>query len=186
MLRATTVVRKPAVKEDLVADTAWLDHEARGSAKAAVKGHGGLEVQLDLERAAVLNDGDAVKLEDGRLAQVRAAPEALIEVRAENPIRLLRLAWHLGQRHAPAEIKPEAIFLQDDPVLAELARGQGCSVTPVMRPFNPERAEDHACEHHGHGHGGHHHGHHHANDHDHAGHQHGLECGHGHSHHHEH
>jgi urease accessory protein len=186
MLRASTLVRKPAVKEDRVADTAWLDHKARSSAKAAVKGHGGLEVQLDLDRAAVLNDGDAVKLEDGRLVQVRAAPEPLIEVRAENPLRLLRFAWHLGQRHAPAEIKPEAIFLLDDPVLAELARGQGCSVMPLMRPFNPERTEDHACEHHGHGHKSHHHGHphdHDAHDHDHAGHQHGPECGHDHGHH---
>jgi urease accessory protein len=184
MLRATALVRKPAVKEDLVADTAWLDHKTRAAARAAVRGHGGLEVQLELDKAAVLNDGDAVKLEDGRLVQVRAAPEPLLEIRAENPLRLLRFAWHLGQRHTPAEFKPEAIYFQDDPVLAELARGQGCSATPVMRPFNPERADDHACEHHDHGHGGHHHDHHtHDHDHDHATHQHGPDCGHGHGHH---
>jgi urease accessory protein len=182
MLRATALVRKPAVKEDHVADTAWLDHNARSSAKGPLKCHGGLEVQLDLERAAVLNDGDAVKLEDGRLVQVRAAPEPLLEIHAGNPLRLLRFAWQLGQRHTPAEFKPEAIYLQENPVLAELARGQGCSATSVMRPFNPERADDHACDHHGHGHGGHQHGHR-AHDHDHAGHQHGPERGHGHDHH---
>ena len=176
MLRATTLVRKPAVKEDRVADTAWLDHKTRSRAKTAVKGHGGLEVQFDLERAAVLNDGDAVTLDDGRLLQVRAAPEPLMEIRAENPLRLLRFAWHLGQRHTPAEFKPEAIYFEEDPALADLARGQGCSATPVMRPFNPERADEHVCEHHDHhGHGGHHH--------DHSGHQHGPESSHGHGHH---
>ena len=187
MLRATTVVRKPAVKEDRVADTAWLDHKTRCSPKAPVKAHGGLEVQLDLGRAAMLNDGDAVKLEDGRLIQVRAAPEPLIEIRAENPLRLLRFAWHLGQRHTPAEFKPEAIYFKDDPVLTELARGQGCRTTQIMRPFNPERPDDHACEHHDHhGHGEHRHGHSHdghVHDHDHAGHEHGPEGSHGHGHH---
>jgi urease accessory protein len=188
MLRATTVVRRPAVKPDRVVDTAWLDHRARAGRQHVLKGHGGLEFTLSLDKAAVLNDGDAVKLEDGRLVQVRAAPESLLEIRAENPARLLRFAWHLGQRHTEAEIAAEAVYVEDDPALAELARGQGCSITSVMRPFHPERADEHACEHHDHGHGGHdhHHGHdHHAGDHAHAGHEHGPACSHGHDHHHD-
>ena len=187
MIRATSLVRKPAVKPERVADTVWLDHEARQGGQGAVRSHGGLEFRLELDRAAVLHDGDAVKLEDGRLVQVRAAPQALIEVRAENPLRLMRFAWHMGQRHAPAELKPDVIYLQDDPALAEMARGQGCSVTPVMRPFHPERADEHACEHHGHHDHGHH-GHDHSHDHDHATHGHGSAggCGHDHGHKHEH
>ena len=193
MLRATTIVRKPAVKEDRIADTAWLDHQARSSRGVAVRGHGGLEFALDLGGAAVLNDGDAVKLEDGRLVQVRAAPQRLLEIRAENPLRLLRFAWQLGQRHAAAELKVDAIYVEHDPALAELARGQGCSVTDVTRPFQPERAEEHACDHHDHGHGGHqhrhdahehdhHHDHEHHHAHDHARHEQGAACGHDHKH----
>jgi urease accessory protein len=181
MLRATAIVRKPAVKDDRIADTAWLDHRVRGSRGVAVKAHGGLDFTLDLERAGVLNDGDAVTLEDGRLVQVRAAAQRLLEVRAENPLRLLRFAWQLGQRHAAAELKADTIYVEHDPALAELARGQGCSVTEVTRPFQPERAEEHACEHHDHGH--HHeapaHGHH---AHAHDGHEHGAACGHNHKH----
>jgi urease accessory protein len=179
MLRATTVVRKPAVKSDRVIDSAWLDHNARQGHGVPVRSHGGLEFTLSLDSPAALNDGDALRLEDGRLIEVRAAPQPLIEIRAESPLRLLRLAWQLGQRHALAEFKPEAIYLEDRPILVELARGQGCRVTQVMRPFHPERADDHVCEHHEHHeHGGRHHDH---RGHDHAHGDHGHSPG-GHNH----
>jgi urease accessory protein len=192
MLRATAIVRKPAVKPDRVADIVTLDHDGRHRRRVALKGEGGLDFLLDLDKAAALADGDAVRLEDGRLVAVRAAPQALLEIRAENPLRLMRVAWHIGNRHTPAEIGADAIWIEDDHVLAEMARGQGCTATPVRRPFRPERgAYEPDCGHdHGHAHHQHHHGrnpddapHHHddhAHHHDDAGHcDHG---GHGHKH----
>jgi urease accessory protein len=174
MVRAIAVIRKPAVKAGGVADTAWLDSRARQSRGAPLVAHGGLEFQLDLDHGAMLNDGDAVRLEDGRLVQVMAAPEPLLEISAENVMRLMRLAWHLGGRHVAAEITAGAVYVEDDPALGELARGQGCSVTKVMRPFRPEHADEHVCGHHGHHHSGHHHAHGH--------HSHGCDHGHGHKH----
>ena len=97
MLRATAVVRKAAVKPDRVADTVVLDHEGRHRRRVALKGEGGLDFLLDLDKAAALADGDAVRLEDGRLVQVKAAPQALLEIRAENPLRLMRVAWEIGR-----------------------------------------------------------------------------------------
>ena len=196
MLRATAVVRKAAVKPDRVADTVVLDHEGRHRRRVALKGEGGLDFLLDLDKAAALADGDAVRLEDGRLVQVKAAPQALIEIRAENPLRLMRVAWHIGNRHTPAEIGADAIWIEDDHVLAEMVRGQGCTATPVERPFRPERgAYEPDCGHdHGHAHHAHHAHHHgrkpddaphhhddHAHHHDNAGHsdhEHGPGCGH--------
>ena len=203
MLRATAVVRKAAVKPDRVADTVVLDHEGRHRRRVALKGEGGLDFLLDLDKAAALADGDAVRLEDGRLVQVKAAPQALIEIRAENPLRLMRVAWHIGNRHTPAEIGADAIWIEDDHVLAEMVRGQGCTATPVRRPFRPKRgAYEHDCGHdHGdahHAHHAHHHGRkpddapHHHDDHDvgHGDHEHGPGCGHhghgGHGHKHDH
>lgn len=195
MLRATAVIRKPAVKADRVVDRVALDHEGRHRRRIALKGEGGLEFLLDLERATALNDGDAVRLEDGRLVAVEAAPQPLLEIRAENPLRLMRVAWHIGNRHTPAEIAADAIYIEDDYVLAEMVRGQGCTATPVTRPFGPERgAYEHDCGHdhgHGHSHGhdhdhGHDHGHGHLPGDDHA-HRHGPGCGHaGHGHAHDH
>jgi urease accessory protein len=177
MLRATAVVRKPAVKPDRVTDTVTLDHEDRHRRRAALKGEGGLDFLLDLDKAAVLNDGDAVKLEDGRLVQVKAAAQPLLEIRAENLLRLMRIAWHIGNRHTPAEIAADAIYIEEDHVLAEMVRGQGGTATPVTRPFQPERgAYEHDCEHDHHGHG---------HAHDHRG-GHDLHHDHGHDHHHDH
>jgi urease accessory protein len=199
MLRATAIVRKPAVKADRVADTVTLDHEGRSRRRIALTGEGGLDFLMDLDKATVLSDGDALKLEDGRLVQVKAAPQRLLEVRAENPLRLLKVAYHVGNRHTPAEVTADAIYIEEDHVLAEMVRGQGCTATPVMRSFQPERgAYEHDCGHdHGHGHGHHHHhGHedahahahaeahsHGGHEHAHAHHEHGSECGCGHHHH---
>ncbi|MCO4055837.1 MAG: urease accessory protein UreE [Bosea sp.] len=173
MLRATSVIRKPAVRADKIADTVVLDHEGRQRRRAMLRTVGGLDVLLDLDKAGVLGEGDGLKLEDGRLIAVSAAEQELLEVRAENPLRLMRLAWHIGNRHTPAEITADALYIEHDHVLAEMIRGQGCSIAKVMRPFKPERgAYDHAGhDHAGHDHAEHAHGHDH-HGHDHAAHQH--------------
>ena len=124
-----------------------LDHEARHRRRVALKTDAGEDILLDLEKATVLDDGDALKLDDERLVLVKAAPQKLLEVRADNPLRLLRIAWHIGNRHTPAEITPDAIYIEDDHVLAEMVRGQGCRVAAVERPFRPERGAYHPHAH---------------------------------------
>ena len=193
MLRATAVIRKPAVKAEKVVDSVTLDHEGRHRRRVTLTGDGGLAFLLDLDKAVILNDGDALKLEDGQLVRIVAAPQPLLEIRAENPLRLLRLAWHIGNRHTPAEITADAIYIEEDHVLAEMVRGQGGTATRVERPFQPERgAYDHDCGHdhghghgHSHGHGHHHHGHGHHHHHDHA-HDHAHDHTHDHTHDHDH
>lgn len=155
-IRASSITRSPAVRADRVIDTVTLDHEDRYRRRAVLSCAGGLEVLLDLEKPARIEDGDALKLEDGRLIRVIAAAEELIEVSSDNPARLLRAAWHLGNRHTPAEITAEAIYFAKDHVLLEMLRGLGLAAKPVTRPFRPERgAYDQAG--HGHGHHGHEH-----------------------------
>jgi urease accessory protein len=209
MLRATSVLRKAAVRAERVVDTLSLGYLDRNRSGVAVKAAGGLEFAIDLDKPATLNDGDALKLEDGRLVQVKAAPESLLEVRAENPLRLVRLAWHLGGHHVPAEMTADALYVPNHLALAELVRGQGCSMAEVERPFQPEQeihhhahGDDCGCGHdhhhhdHDHDHGHAHHGHeHHRHDdghkhahghephwHDHHHHAHGESCGCGHDH----
>ncbi|WP_082540454.1 urease accessory protein UreE [Bosea sp. Leaf344] len=189
MLRATSVVRKAAVKADKVIETITLDHEDRNRRRIALKGDQGLDILLDLDKPTGLNDGDAVKLEDGRLVRVKAAAQSLLEIRAENPLRLMRVAWHIGNRHTPAEITADAIYIENDHVLAEMVRGQGCAMAMVSRPFQPEGgAYDHAgCDHPDHDHGHHHHDHahhgHEAHDHAHHGHANPGHEAHDHAHH---
>ena len=180
MLKATTIVRRPAVRADRIADTVELDHGRRAALPSSLNAAGGLAFEVALPKAGTLEDGDALRLEDGRLVAVKAAAEALLEVRAENPARLMRLAWQLGGNHVPAEIGADVLYIPASPANAELVRGQGCVATPVNRAFNPEKAaHDHStCGHdHSHDHG-------HDHDHDHGtapgepGHVHGPGCKH--------
>ncbi|MBN9450581.1 MAG: urease accessory protein UreE [Bosea sp.] len=201
MLRATSVLRKAAVKAERVVDTLPLGHRDRAINGVTARATGGLEFAISLDKATVLNDGDALKLEDGTLVQIKAAPESLLEIRAEKPLRLVRLAWHLGGHHVPAEMTSDALYVPNDAALGELVRGQGCSMTVVERPFQPEaevhhhaHGDDCGCghdhHHHDHSHGHDHapHGHDHAHgdkqEHDHKQqHAHGEGCGCGHDHH---
>ena len=150
MLRATAVIRKPAVKAEKVVDTVTLDHEGRQRRRVSLIGDGGLDFLLDLEKPVALNDGDALKLEDERLVRVVAAPQPLLEIRAENPLRLMRIAWHIGNRHTPAEITADALYIENDHVLAEMVRGQGGvarSRQPRPLPARARGAYDHDCGH---------------------------------------
>jgi urease accessory protein len=148
-IRATSIVRALAVKADRVVDTVTLDHEDRFRRRAVLSCDGGLGVLLDLDKPTRVEDGDALRLEDGRLVRIIAAPEELIEVVTDNKSRLLRAAWHLGNRHTPAEITADAIYFARDHVLVEMLRGLGLAVKAVTRPFRPERG---AYDGGGHGH----------------------------------
>ncbi|WP_188064992.1 urease accessory protein UreE [Sphingobium sp. KCTC 72723] len=151
------------------ADHIMLDHDARHRRRWVYTADHGTLFLLDLARATVLNHGDAVQLSDGRLIEILAAPEALVEVTATDPSAMIRLAWHIGNRHLPAELHPHAIRLRDDHVINAMLLGLGATVTKIHAPFTPEGG---AYSGGGHDHGHHHHGHDHNHDHhhhDHAG-----------------
>ena len=138
MIRATGIVRRAAVRHECVADRIILDHGDRHRRRIALTGQGGLAFLLDLDKAALIEDGDAVRLEDGRLVEVRAAPERLAEITSKDELQLKKVIWHLGNRHVPAEITEDAIYIAEDHVLVEMVRRLGARVSSVQRPFRPE------------------------------------------------
>ncbi len=93
---------------------------------------------LDLARTVVLNDGDALELDDGTLLTVRAAEEDLAEVRCPTPEALARIAWHLGNRHLPVQIAGDAVRLRWDHVIADMLVGMGAEVVRLRAGFTPE------------------------------------------------
>ena len=103
MIRAIEV--KPQHRwQDPSADTVVLDFDDRHRRRMAMTGTRGLAFLLDLENAVALRGGDALVLDDGRLIEVVAAPEPLLEIRGADPHDLIRVAWHLGNRHLPTQI----------------------------------------------------------------------------------
>jgi urease accessory protein len=161
------------------ADTVVLDFDDRHRRRMAMTGTRGLEFLLDLENAVALRGGDALVLEDGRLIEVVAAPEPLVEIRGADPAHLVRMAWHLGNRHLPTQIVGKGLRIRRDHVIEAMVKGLGARVIEIEAPFDPEGGAYAAAHDHGHTHSGHHHAH----AHDHA-HHHGDPHDHHHDHHH--
>ena len=137
MLRASTVIAAGGWSGE-PADSVVLDYDERHRRRVTMKGVRGLEFLLDLDEAVMLRGGDGLKLEDGRIVEVVAAPEPLAEIRAAEPAALIRVAWHLGNRHLPTELTRKALRIRRDPVIEEMARGLGAAVLGIEAPFNPE------------------------------------------------
>ena len=156
MLRATKIV--PAgIWHGKPADIVRLDYDRRTRRRISLTGVGGLSFLLDLARAPMLCAGDGIRLEDGRIVAVEAAPEHLLEIACRDDRALARIAWHLGNRHLATEIGERVIHIRNDHVIADMVRGLGAEVRTVERPFNPEGgAYGHGAVH---GHSHHHHEH---------------------------
>jgi urease accessory protein len=166
MLRATEIVLA-GLWGSRPADVVRLDYDRRTRRRIALKATGGLEFLLDLAKAPVLRAGDGIRLEDGRIVAVEAAPERLLEISCADERALARIAWHLGNRHLATEIGDRLLHIREDHVIADMARGLGAEVRLVERAFNPEGGAYGQGAVHGHGHGHHHHGHSHGHGHDH-------------------
>jgi urease accessory protein len=121
-----------------VTDRVVLDYDGRHRRRMAMTGVQGTSFLLDLPAVAELRGGDALLLEDGRLVEVVAAPEPLLEIRCADALHLARVAWHLGNRHLPTQFLPGVLRIRRDHVIADMARQLGAAVTEISAPFDPE------------------------------------------------
>jgi urease accessory protein len=184
MIRATRVHGQHRWTE-AAADTVVLDFDDRHRRRMAMTGTRGLQFLLDLESAVALRGGDALVLDDGRLIEVVAAAEPLIEIRGSDPHHLVRVAWHLGNRHLPTQIMAKGLRIRRDHVIEAMVKGLGARVIEIEAPFDPEGGA-YAGGGHGHVSESHHHAahdhssHDHDRHHHHDDHHHDEHCDHGH------
>ena len=137
MIRATKVLGQHRWSAP-PADTVVLDFDDRHRRRMAMTTTGGLDFLLDLSEAVPLRDGDGLVLEDGRIIAVDAAPEPLAEIKAPTPAELLRVAWHLGNRHLPTQLLGNCLRIRTDPVIEDMVDHLGASVTHIVAAFDPE------------------------------------------------
>jgi urease accessory protein len=143
MLRATAI--RPAGTWRDECDSISIDHAHRHRRRLLMKTQGGSEILLDFPQAVRLRQNDGLLLEDGRVVRVDARPEPVMILTAEKHL-LLRLAWHLGNRHLPVQILPDSLIIQADHVIADMAKGLGAGVRETDAAFDPEPG---AYDHHG-------------------------------------
>lgn len=112
-----------------------LDYAARFFRRKRLVSDQGLAFLVDLENTTSLNQGDALVLEDGTQVVVNAADEPLMAVTGEN---MVRLAWHIGNRHTPCQIEANRLVIQNDPVIRHMLEHVGATVREIFEPFTPE------------------------------------------------
>lgn len=149
MIRATKVL--PAgewLQATLTTDTVALDFDMRHRRRLQMTGLRGFQFLLDLPKATALRNGDGLRLEDGRIVLVKAAPEPLAKITAASSSELMRIAWHLGNRHLPAALSADAILIRRDHVIEQMVEGLGATVTHVEASFDPEGGAYNSHHHH--------------------------------------
>lgn len=144
-----------------------LDYEARFLRRKRLLTTSGEAVLVDLPETISVEEGDAFEAEDGRVFAISAEAEPLLRITGE----IVRLAWHIGNRHTPCEVATDHLLIRDDHVLAGMLEQLGATVEKVQGPFRPEGGAYGHGRTHGHDHGhehGHDHGHEHSHDHSHS------------------
>lgn len=145
-LRATSFRRAEALGEEPFA-IVTLDAEERHLRRKRITLANGEDILVDFEKPVRLEQGDRLVLEDGRTAQVIAASEELMEVRARDQRHLVELAWHIGNRHLPAQVEEGRILLRRDRIIRAMLEQLGATVAEVTEPFAPEHGAYHTHEH---------------------------------------
>jgi len=130
-------------------DRVVLDADDRQRRRAVLKGEGGAEFLLDFASPVTLRDGDGLVLDDGSIVMVAGQAESLVEIATKRAPDIVRIAWHIGNRHTDMQVIGEKLRIRRDHVLEDMLRGLGALVTPLDTSFNPEvvMGHDHAHEH---------------------------------------
>ncbi len=135
MERAIAHFNASAWPSEQATDSVTLAFDERHRRRIRLHTDNGEEILLDLPKAIAMAHGDGLRISDGRWLVVRAAPEPLAEIRCATPLALLRMAWHLGNRHLPTDVTAERLRIRPDHVIEAMARAMGAQVDAVTAPF---------------------------------------------------
>lgn len=141
MSEATTLPRIVEIEDGsggAADESVTLDYDARHKRRTTYMTNKGRSILLDLAEPLALTDGTELRLDDGTRVTVIAAPEDLLEITCKDASHMVRVAWHLGNRHLPTELMEMALRIRADHVIAAMVKGLGADVRAIQAPFNPE------------------------------------------------
>lgn len=112
-----------------------LDYEGRFLRRKVLITDDGQSLLVDLPKTTSLDHAGVLVLEDGREVLIVAAAEELLEITAQD---LVRVAWHIGNRHTPCQVETDRLLIQRDHVIRDMLGKIGADVRDVVEPFTPE------------------------------------------------
>jgi urease accessory protein len=145
MMRAERVIPCGTWQTEQAVDIITLDYDRRYRRRIRLHTDAGAELLLDLPEATHLREGDALDCGADGLVRVVAAQEPIAAITGD-PALLIRLAWHLGNRHLDVAFGEGTLLIRSDHVIETMVRGLGAQVQRLVAPFDPESgayAHDH-------------------------------------------
>src|SRR3569623_919809 len=97
----------------------------------------GEELLVDFPEPVTLEHFGGLLLEDGRIVEIIAAPEPLLEITPKGAEHLAQLAWHIGTSHMAAQIEKKRILEPRDHVAKTMLAVLGAVFRDVTEPFLP-------------------------------------------------
>lgn len=180
-------IQKAQLAEQYQADDyLLLDFDTRQHSRFRAITVSGEAVGVDLPRTGVLKGDDVLINAAGELMQIIAKPQAVTKVTAADDFRLMKGAYHLGNRHVSLMFEYSAagyaLYFENDHVLAQMLENLGLHTESTSVPFEPETGAYQTGQGHSHGHS-HSHAHSHSDSQSHQeSHDHSHDESHSHSH----
>ena len=131
---ARRVIRGP-VSGQLPFDIVTLSYDERFLRRKRLTTVHDLSFMVNLAETTSLQDRDLLELDDGRLIEVIAAEEPVVEITGP---ALTRFAWHIGNRHTPCQIEQDRLLIRQDHVIEAMLTQLGATLRRAIEPFTPE------------------------------------------------
>ena len=138
MIKGNKIILRKLSKGLASSDSVTLNYDNRYRRRIVLKTDGGEDFLLDLAKTTELRSGDLIELEDGRFIEVKAASEKLMKATSNEPLLILKEAWHIGNRHLSCEIQMDNLILRFDHVILHMLENLGLTLEVINQPFNPE------------------------------------------------
>ena len=126
-----------------VDDEIVLDYQDRNRRRIKLDSKKKISFLLDEKETVFLNNGSLLILSNEYKVKVIAKLENVLKVEAKNKSNLSSLAWHIGNRHIPAEIHKDYIIIQRDEIISRMLKLLGAKVVKKKLSFTPEKGAYH-------------------------------------------
>ncbi len=138
MIKGNKVIENNLANGLEPSDSITLTYDDRFRRRIVMRTDCGDDFLLDLIKTTELRSGDLIKLDNGKLIEVKAASEKLMKATSNNPLLILKAAWHIGNRHLSCEIQTNKLILRFDHVIMQMLENLGLNLEVINQPFNPE------------------------------------------------
>ena len=97
------------------------------------------ELFLQLPREGIIKDGDIFRTnQENIFICVKARIENLFQIYISSKLNMLKLTYHLGNRHVRMEINDNYLFVKEDHVIKNLLESFDAEIKLVNKKFFPE------------------------------------------------